>query len=113
MNQESFRMVIDNTFLIKGRGTVVTGIVESGSVKKGDKVAWFSANNEPLITSVISGIAMAHPDPITIEALDSRNVGVLIYSEKFHAMAKKGMYLRHGSKPQKVRVTLSVPILTG
>ncbi len=91
MSQEPFRMVIDDTFLIKGRGTVVTGIVESGSVKKGDKVTLFSASNKPLITSVIDGIEMAHPDPITVESLNSRNVGLLIYSEKFHAMAKKGM----------------------
>jgi elongation factor Tu len=93
MSQESFRMVIDDTFLIKGRGTVVTGIVESGAVKKGDKVTLLSAENKALITSVVSGIEMPNPENLTEEFLNSQNVGILIYSEKFHAMAKKGMYL--------------------
>lgn len=91
MSQKPFRMVIDNTFLTKGRGTVITGIVESGTVKKGDNVTLLSIDNEPLITSVISGIEMAQPEKLTEEFLNSRNVGLLIYSEKFYAMAKKGM----------------------
>ena len=34
----SFKMTIDDIFTITGRGTVVTGTVEIGSIKIGDKI---------------------------------------------------------------------------
>ncbi len=34
----SFRMVVDDVFSIAGRGTVVTGKVEAGTIRAGDEV---------------------------------------------------------------------------
>ena len=36
---EKFHMVIDDVFTITGRGTVVTGVIESGVVRTGDTVS--------------------------------------------------------------------------
>ncbi|MBX3084456.1 MAG: elongation factor Tu [Anaerolineae bacterium] len=52
-NGGSFRMVIDDVFFIKGRGVVVTGKVESGTVKMGDKVVISGANGVTIMTQVI------------------------------------------------------------
>ena len=35
---DDFKMVVDDIFFIIGRGTVVTGNVESGTLKKGETV---------------------------------------------------------------------------
>ena len=33
-----FRMTVDGVFFIRGRGTVIAGVVEEGSVRVGDQV---------------------------------------------------------------------------
>lgn len=33
-----FRMTVDDVFMIRGRGLVATGTIESGTVRKGDEV---------------------------------------------------------------------------
>ncbi|GEM_PF-4982695 len=85
MSDASFRMIIEDTFLIKGRGTVVVGIIEAGSIKKGDKVTLMSTAQKPMITATISSIDMMS------QAMTTETIGLLVYSEKFHAMAEKGM----------------------
>lgn len=52
-NGGSFRMVIDDVFFIKGRGTVVTGRVESGTVKIGDTVVISRADGNAITTQVM------------------------------------------------------------
>jgi elongation factor Tu len=42
----SFRMKIDDVFHIRGRGTVVTGVVSQGTLKEGDIVTLVGENHE-------------------------------------------------------------------
>jgi elongation factor Tu len=52
----SFRMTIEDVFAIRGRGTVVTGRVESGTLHVGDTVkieTW-----DGVIKAVVTGIEM-------------------------------------------------------
>jgi elongation factor Tu len=52
------RMVIEDVFLIKGRGTVVTGKVASGTFSVGQKVIIQVPSNP--ITTTITGIETFH-----------------------------------------------------
>jgi elongation factor Tu len=51
-----FRMTVDDVFSIKGRGTVVTGKVESGMLKVGDEISVQGRNGEK--RTVVTGIEM-------------------------------------------------------
>jgi translation elongation factor EF-Tu-like GTPase len=51
-------MIIDDVFSIKGRGTVVTGRVESGSIAIGNKVTIQTAAGP--ISSTVTGIEAFH-----------------------------------------------------
>ncbi len=48
-----FMMSIESTFTVAGRGTVVTGTVDSGVVKVREDVDVVGYNKEPLKTTVI------------------------------------------------------------
>jgi elongation factor Tu len=58
----SFRMQIEDVFTIKGRGTVITGRVESGSVKKGDRVVIVGADGVSIMTEVVAAEAWRKSD---------------------------------------------------
>ena len=52
----SFRMTIQDVFVIRGRGTVVTGQVESGTLQAGDAVK--IETQVDTIETVVTGIEM-------------------------------------------------------
>ena len=70
-----FLMPIEDVFTISGRGTVVTGRVERGIVKIGDKVEIVGLKDEPTETTV-TGTEMFHKTLEYAEAGD--NVGCLL-----------------------------------
>ncbi|MFQ3645387.1 MAG: elongation factor Tu [Anaerolineae bacterium] len=70
-----FLMPIEDVFSIKGRGTVVTGRVERGILKKGDEVEIIGLREEVLKTTV-TGIEMFHKELDQAQAGD--NAGVLL-----------------------------------
>lgn len=43
MTDPTFRLVVEDVFVIRGRGTVVTGVIQSGSVREGDEVVLCNA----------------------------------------------------------------------
>ena len=49
-----FRMTVEDVFSIKGRGTVVTGKIEAGTLRVGDEVAINGKNGEK--RTVVTGI---------------------------------------------------------
>ena len=51
-----FRMTVEDVFSIKGRGTVVTGKIETGTIKIGDEITIQGRNGEKRI--IVSGIEM-------------------------------------------------------
>lgn len=71
----SFRFVIDDVFSITGRGTVVTGKVESGQVSVGEAVQLRKADGECKSVTV-NGIEVFRQMLQT--ASEGMNVGILI-----------------------------------
>ncbi len=70
-----FMMPIEDIFSIKGRGTVVTGRVERGTIKVGDPVEIVGLQ-EKSMSSVCTGVEMFHKIVDTGEAGD--NLGLLL-----------------------------------
>ncbi len=70
----AFRMTVQEVFPIKGRGTVVTGQIESGTLTLGDiiQIQGKSSNK----TSVVAGIEIFHK--VITQARAGDNVGVLL-----------------------------------
>ena len=73
-NAKPFLMPIEDVFTITGRGTVVTGRVERGSVKVGDAVEIIGIRETQ--TSVVTGVEMFRKLLDYAEAGD--NIGVLL-----------------------------------
>ena len=73
-NAKPFLMPIEDVFTITGRGTVVTGRVERGSVKVGDNVEIIGIRDTQ--TSVVTGVEMFRKLLDYAEAGD--NIGVLL-----------------------------------
>ena len=69
-----FRMTIEDVFSIKGRGTVVTGKIETGTLKVGDEIAIQGRNGEKRI--IVSGIEMFRKT--SNQAGTGDNVGLLL-----------------------------------
>ncbi len=70
-----FLMPVEDVFSIKGRGTVVTGRVERGILRKGEEVEIIGLREEVLKTTV-TGIEMFHKELDQAQAGD--NAGVLL-----------------------------------
>lgn len=70
-----FLMPIEDVFSIKGRGTVVTGRVERGTLKKGDEIDIVGLRDE-IGKSTVTGIEMFHKELDQAEAGD--NAGILL-----------------------------------
>jgi elongation factor Tu len=70
-----FLMPIEDVFSIKGRGTVVTGRVERGTLKKGAEIDIVGLRPDILKTTV-TGIEMFHKELDQAEAGD--NAGILL-----------------------------------
>jgi elongation factor Tu len=69
-----FLMPVEDVFSIKGRGTVVTGRVERGTVKVGDEIEIVGIRN--LRKTVVTGVEMFHKSMETAEAGDA--IGCLL-----------------------------------
>ena len=74
-NEKPFLMPIEDIFSITGRGTVVTGRIESGTIHVGDPVELVGFGDEPR-TSVVTGVEMFRKLLDQGEAGD--NVGLLL-----------------------------------
>jgi len=69
----SFRMTVDDVFSIAKRGTVVTGTIDSGTLRVGDEVAISGKNGEKRV--VVAGIEAFRK--ILSEANAGNAVGIL------------------------------------
>ena len=88
-NDGSLRMVIDDVFMIKGRGVVVTGRVERGTVQKGDRVV--IEGDDISITTEVMGIEAFRKANFVAQAGD--NVGLLL-RDVTKDQIKAGMVVR-------------------
>lgn len=69
-----FRMTVEDVFFIRGRGTVVTGQIESGTLRKGDEVYLNGQGGSR--RTVVTGIEMFRR--ILDQAQAGDNVGLLL-----------------------------------
>jgi elongation factor Tu len=73
--EKPFLMPVEDVFSIKGRGTVVTGRVERGTLKKGEEIEIIGLRDESMKT-VVTGIEMFHQELDQAQAGD--NAGILL-----------------------------------
>jgi elongation factor Tu len=84
-----FLMPVEDVFSIKGRGTVVTGRVERGSLKKGEEVDIVGLRDS-VDRTVVTGIEMFHKELDAAQAGD--NAGILLRG-KTREEVERGMVL--------------------
>ncbi len=90
-----FLMPVEDVFSIKGRGTVVTGRVERGVLKKGEEVDIVGLR-DAIDKTVVTGIEMFHKELDIAQAGD--NAGILLRG-KTREDVERGMVL---SKPNSI-----------
>jgi elongation factor Tu len=90
-----FLMPIEDVFTIKGRGTVVTGRVERGALKKGEEIEIIGLRDESMKT-VVTGIEMFHKELDQAQAGD--NAGILLRGIEREEV-ERGMVL---AKPKSI-----------
>jgi elongation factor Tu len=93
-----FLMPVEDVFSIKGRGTVVTGRVERGTLRKGEEIEIIGLRDETIKT-IVTGIEMFHKELDAAEAGD--NAGILLRGtqreevERGMVLAKPGSITPH------------------
>lgn len=93
-----FLMPVEDVFSIKGRGTVVTGRAERGSLKKGEEIEIIGLREETMKT-IVTGIEMFHKELESADAGD--NAGILLRGitreqiERGMVLAKPGSIKPH------------------
>ncbi len=90
-----FLMPVEDVFSIKGRGTVVTGRVERGSLTKGQEIEIIGLRDESMM-SVVTGIEMFHKELDSADAGD--NAGILLRGIE-REQIERGMVL---AKPKSI-----------
>jgi len=70
----TFRMTVQDVFSIKGRGTVVTGRIESGTISVGDEIQIQGKNSSK--KTVVSGVEILRK--AVTQAKQGDNVGILM-----------------------------------
>jgi elongation factor Tu len=96
--EKPFMMSVEDVFSIKGRGTVVTGRVDRGTVKTGEEVDIVGLQDE-IVGSVVTGVEMFHKTLDQGQAGD--NLGLLLRGidrdevERGMVIAKPGSITPH------------------
>ena len=70
----TFRMTVQDVFSIKGRGTIVTGQIESGTLTVGDEIRIQGMSSSK--STVVTGVEMFRK--VVTQAQAGDNVGVLL-----------------------------------
>jgi elongation factor Tu len=94
-----FMMAIEDVFSIKGRGTVVTGRVERGTLRKGEEVEIVGLRDE-IMKTVVTGVEMFHKELDAAVAGD--NAGILLRGTTREEVERGMVLAKPGSiKPHK------------
>ncbi|APU39254.1 elongation factor Tu [Streptomyces sp. NPDC056254] len=105
-----FLLPVENVLTITGRGTVVTGAVERGSVRLGDRVAVLGGDGEPLDT-VVTGLETFGKPMESAEAGD--NVALLLRGVPRDGVRRGHVVAAPGSVEPKRRFSAQVYVLSG
>jgi elongation factor Tu len=85
-----FLMPVEDVFTIQGRGTVVTGRVERGTLTKGMEIEIIGLREEGTMKTIVTGIEMFHKE--LDQALAGDNAGILLRGTKREEV-ERGMVL--------------------
>ncbi|MFC9813951.1 elongation factor Tu [Streptomyces virginiae] len=105
-----FLLPVENVLTITGRGTVVTGAVERGSVRLGDRVAVLGGDGEPLET-VVTGLETFGKPMESAEAGD--NVALLLRGVPRDGVRRGHVVAAPGSVTPQRRFSAQVYVLSG
>ncbi|KAG8997048.1 translation elongation factor Tu [Tulasnella sp. JGI-2019a] len=103
-----FYMPIESIFSISGRGTVATGCVERGVIKKGDEVEIIGFGSH--IKTVLTGIEMHHKELDRGEAGD--NMGALLRGIKREQISRGQAIIASGSMKSIKKFQAAIYVLT-
>lgn len=104
-----FLMPVENVLTITGRGTVVTGAVERGTVRFGDRVVLLGGDGEPVGTHV-TGLETFGKPMESAEAGD--NVALLLRGVHRHQVRRGDIVAAPGSVLPRRRFTAQVYVLS-
>nr|WSX52990.1 elongation factor Tu [Streptomyces sp. NBC_00974] len=104
-----FLMPVENVLTITGRGTVVTGAVERGTVRLGDRVGLLGGAGEP-VESVVTGLETFGKPMESAEAGD--NVALLLRGVPRDAVRRGDVVAAPGSVVPTRRFTARVYLLS-
>ncbi|WP_030771016.1 elongation factor Tu [Streptomyces sp. NRRL F-2664] len=108
--QAPFLLPVENVLTITGRGTVVTGAVERGSVRLGDPVAVLGGDGEPVET-VVTGLETFGRPMESAEAGD--NVALLLRGVPRDGVRRGHVVAAPGSVTPQRRFSAQVYVLSG
>jgi elongation factor Tu len=103
-----FLMPVEDVFSIKGRGTVVTGRIERGTVKVGDEIQILGMGGDK--KSTVTGVEMFRKELDSGEAGD--NVGVLLRGIEKDEVERGMVLCKPGSVTPHTKFKAEVLILT-
>nr|XP_006131831.3 elongation factor Tu, mitochondrial [Pelodiscus sinensis] len=103
-----FLLPIESIYSIPGRGTVVTGTLERGIVRKGDECEFLGHNRN--LRSVVTGIEMFHQSLERAEAGD--NLGALVRGLKREDVRRGMVMCKPGSIKPHQKIQAQVYILS-
>jgi elongation factor Tu len=106
---QPFLMPVEDVFSIKGRGTVVTGRIERGTVKVGESVAIVGFGEEPRIVTC-TGVEMFQKTLDQGQAGD--NVGCLLRGVERHEIERGQVLAKPGSIRPHTRFEAQVYVLS-
>ncbi len=105
----AFLMAIEDVFTITGRGTVVTGRVERGTIKLNDEVQIIGLNHK-IITTTVTGIEMFRKQLDYAEVGD--NAGILLKDISRDAVERGQVLAKPNSIKAATKFDADVYILT-
>ncbi|XP_033945939.1 elongation factor Tu, mitochondrial [Pseudochaenichthys georgianus] len=106
--EKPFLLPVEGVCSIPGRGTVVTGTMERGIIKKGDECEFVGHNRS--FKSVVTGIEMFHKSLDRAEAGD--NLGALVRSLKREEVRRGMVMCKPGSIMPHRKIQAQVYILS-
>src|SRR3989339_838473 len=104
-----FLMPVEDVFSIEGRGTVVTGRIERGTVHINDEISIVGLREEPMKT-VVTGIEMFNKS--LKEGLAGDNAGILLRGTKKEEVERGMVLAKTGSVTPHTEFDANVYILT-
>ncbi|XP_040047343.2 elongation factor Tu, mitochondrial [Gasterosteus aculeatus] len=106
--EKPFLLPIEGVYSIPGRGTVVTGTMERGIIKKGDECEFVGHNRS--FKSVVTGIEMFHKSLDRAEAGD--NLGALVRGLKREDLRRGMVLCKPGSIKPHQNIKAQVYVLS-